>query len=246
MKLVLLGTGGYHPNDRRQTACMLIPQHGIMLDAGTGIYRAAEYLTTDELDIFITHTHLDHVVGLSFLFSLLEAHRLRRVTVHATPDRLQAIDEHLFAEALFPTKIPFESRPLTAEVPLPGGGRLTHFHLDHPGQSRGYRLNWPNHSMAYVTDTQASPEADYASHIEGVDLLLHECYFRDDAVEWAQLTGHSCTSAVAQLARRARVGRLVLIHIHPAALQDDPVGLPSARAIFPATDLAEDRMELEF
>ena len=35
MKLVLLGTTGYHPSDRSHTLCMVIPECGIMLDAGT-------------------------------------------------------------------------------------------------------------------------------------------------------------------------------------------------------------------
>ena len=39
MKLVLLGTTGYHANDRRQTACMLLPEIGVMFDAGTALYR---------------------------------------------------------------------------------------------------------------------------------------------------------------------------------------------------------------
>ena len=30
MKLVLLGTTGYHPNDRRQTACMMLPEIGVV------------------------------------------------------------------------------------------------------------------------------------------------------------------------------------------------------------------------
>ena len=55
MKIILLGTTGYHPNDRRHTPCMLIPEHGVMLDAGTGMYRAERFLQTPELDIFLTH-----------------------------------------------------------------------------------------------------------------------------------------------------------------------------------------------
>jgi len=42
------------------------------------------------------------------------------------------------------------------------------------------------------------------------------------------------------------VGRLVLVHLNPLATGDDPIGLGVARAIFPATTLGEDRMELEF
>ena len=50
MRLVVLGTAGYHPNDWRHTLCMMIPELGIMLDAGTGAYRAVRHLQTPELD----------------------------------------------------------------------------------------------------------------------------------------------------------------------------------------------------
>ena len=55
MKLLLLGTTGYHPNDRRQTACLMFPELGVLLDAGSAMYRVSEYLQTPTLDIFITH-----------------------------------------------------------------------------------------------------------------------------------------------------------------------------------------------
>ena len=152
-----------------------------MLDAGTATYRAGEYLKTPELDIFLTHAHLDHVVGLTYLFSVMHVHPLQRITVHALPETLAAVEEHLFAEALFPTRPPFEFRPLEESFALSGGGRLTHFPLVHQGGSIGYRLDWPGHSMAYVTDTTADPDAAYVAKIRGVDLLVHECYFSDAA-----------------------------------------------------------------
>jgi ribonuclease BN (tRNA processing enzyme) len=246
MKIILLGTTGYHQNDRRHTPAMVLPECGVLLDAGTAMYRLGRYLRTRELDIFLTHVHLDHIIGLTYLFDVARDHPLDRVRVHALPEYLRAIDEHLFAPALFPKKPPFESCPLRSEVALAGGGRLTHFSLTHQGGSVGFRLDWPGHSMAYVTDTTASPDAPYVAKIAGVDLLLHECYYGDDEADWAAHTGHSSTTPVAQVARRAGVGRLVLIHINPRRLEDDPIGLATARAIFPKTEIGEDLMELEF
>ena len=246
MRLVLLGTTGYHPNQRRQTPCLLLPECGVMLDAGTGVFRAAEYLATPELDIFITHAHLDHVVGLSYLFSVIQAHPLRRITLHGLAENLRAIDEHLFAPALFPVRPPFDFRPLDESFSLPDGGRLTYFPLKHRGGSIGYRLDWPGHSMAYVTDTMADANAAYVAKIRGVDLLVHECYFTDERADWAEKTGHSHTTTVAEVARQAGVNRLVLVHFDPLSTGDDPIGLGTARAIFPNTILGEDRMELEF
>ena len=57
MKLIFLGTGGYHPNERRQTACLLMPEIGVVLDAGTGFFRVQPRLQTRELDVFLTHAH---------------------------------------------------------------------------------------------------------------------------------------------------------------------------------------------
>jgi ribonuclease Z len=246
MRLILLGTTGYHPNDRRHTPCLLLPECGVMLDAGTATYRAAEYLTTPELDVFLTHAHLDHVIGLTYLLSVTRVHPLRRITLHGRPDDLKAVEEHLFAEALFPVRPPFTMRPLAETVPLPGDGRLTHFPLSHRGGSLGYRLDWAGHSMAYVTDTTADTSADYVAKIHGVDLLIHECYFSDGQADWAEKTGHSHTTPVAQVARQAGVKRLVLVHLNPLSTADDPVGLDVAREIFPNTILGEDRLELAF
>jgi len=268
MKILLLGTTGYHPNDRRQTACLMLPESGVLFDAGTALYRVSEYLATDTLDIFLTHAHLDHVIGLTYLFDVLESHPLRRVTVHAEQEKLDALRTHLFSELLFPAMPPIDMQPLVQHTSLPGlastsrppaktggpetdpvasgNGVLTYFPLRHPGGSVGYRLDWPDRSLAYVTDTMAAPEADYIEKIRGVDLLIHECYFHDEERKQAELMGHSRLTPVAQVAAAAEVGRLVLVHIHPKLADDRQVRLDVARKIFPNTQIGTDRMVLDF
>lgn len=246
MKLILLGTVGYHPNDRRQTACLMIPELGVVFDAGTAAYRIADYLETDTIDIFLTHAHLDHVVGLTFLFDVINGRKTKRVTVHGEAEKLDAISRHLLSEFLFPVQPPFDTKILQPRTLLADGAVLTHFPLKHPNGSVGFRVDWPDRSLAYVTDTTAAADADYVEKIHGVDLLIHECMFGDDQPEQAKLTGHSCITPVAQVAAAAKVGRMVLTHLNPLLEKDADLDLTSARRIFPNIEIGADRMELEF
>jgi len=246
MKLLVLGTSGYHPSERRQTACLMLPEAGIVLDAGTGFFRVREHLATPTLDILLTHAHLDHVGGLTYLLDTIAQRPLERITVHGAGDKLTAIREHLLSEDLFPTPLPCQWQSLSDGVVRIGDARVTHFLLEHPGGCVGYRLDWPRASMAYVTDTTAAPDAAYVQKIRGVDLLVHECNFRDDQREWAEKTGHSFTTAVAQVAANAGAKRLVLTHFDPLDDTDDPIDLAAARRIFPATELGVDHMAVEF
>jgi ribonuclease BN (tRNA processing enzyme) len=224
----------------------MLPEQGIVLDAGTGMFRVRDRLQTSQLDVFLTHSHLDHVVGLTYLLDTLHKKQVQRVTVHGATDKLAAIEKHLLATPLFPVKLPCDFQPFQSPVPLSGNGTLQFFPLQHPGGSLGFRLEWPGHSMAYVTDTTAATSAAYIEEIRGVDLLVHECYFPDSSHEIAVKTGHSSTTRVAEVARLASVRRLVLVHLNPLDESDDPIGIAAARAVFPETELGEDEAILEF
>ncbi|MEM9353739.1 MAG: MBL fold metallo-hydrolase [Planctomycetota bacterium] len=246
MKLLLLGTTGYHPNDRRQTACLMLPEIGLVFDAGTAAYRLREYLKTPSLDIFLTHAHLDHVIGLTFLFNVIDGTGIERVAVHGEPEKLEAIQQHLFSELLFPVAPPLDMHPLEQNHKLADGSVLTHFPLEHPGGSVGYRIDWPDRSFAYVTDTVAFDDAPYLKLIEGVDVLVHECYFNDDMREHAELTGHSCLSDVARVASKSGAKRTILVHMNPMYGSDNQLLMAEAKRICPTIELGVDRMEVDF
>lgn len=244
MRIVLLGTGGYHPNERRHTACLMIPELGIIFDAGTSFFRVPDFLQTRDIQIFLTHAHLDHIVGLSFFLVPMLTDQVNSVKVFGEETKLDAIKTHLFSEEIFPVLPDYEFVSIPETVSVPGGGILRHQKQEHPGGSLGYRIDWPDHSLAYMTDT-AHPEQNL-EFVQDVDLLIHECYFPDEMAEWADKTGHSHTTPVAQLARDCNAGKLVLTHIDPQRAGDDPIDIKVAQKIFPNTILGEDLMEIDF
>ena len=246
MRLTFLGTGGYHPNERRHTACLFLPEHGLVFDAGTAFFRVQERLETDTLDVFLTHPHLDHVCGLTFFLVPVLRGDVSRVRVFGTRETLAAVRQHIFAEPIFPVDPPFDwcELPVDGDMQIADGGRMTWVPLKHPGGSLGYRIDWPDRSLAYITDTTAP--GNYLAFIRDVDVLIHECYFPDDMAEWAEKTGHSAATAVAKVARDSGARRLYLVHADPQRPEDDPVGMDSIREIFHNSELAEDLQQIEF
>lgn len=225
MKLHCLGTAGYHPVQSRHTSCYLLPEIPIALDAGTGFFRVGPLLHHDSLHILLSHAHLDHVVGLTFVYSLMRQMPLNNIHVYGQAKVIKAIRSHLFHEQLFPLIPPIQWHSLEKlgrhfGIPCqsslgPVEARVGWFPLEHPGGSTGYQIYLPNLSLAYITDTTCHPDSPYWEQIQGVDWLLHECNFLDAHQTFAEHTGHSWYSAVLQAASKWRVNNLVLTHFDP-------------------------------
>lgn len=247
MKVHFLGTTGYHPNNRRHTACLMVPELGVIFDAGTGIFRARDLIQSKTLDIYMSHVHLDHSVGLTFLLDVLFEKNVNEVRVHMANDKIGAIKKSLYHPMLFPVEPDYEFVPIVEDNVLESkmGYTICPFALEHPGGSHGFILRCQGKSLAYVTDTTADVDADYIEKIRDVDLLIHECYFKDGTEDYAKLTGHSCLTPVAEVARKANAGRLILVHINPLDESDHPLDLDSVRPIFDKIEVAEDHLVVE-
>jgi ribonuclease Z len=100
----------------------------------------------------------------------------------------------------------------------------------------------PGKSVAYCLDTR--PCADAKTLARGVDWLIHEATYTEDLIEEARDYGHSTAAQAARTAREAGARRLLITHIS-TRYPDAALLLEEARAVFPATTLAEDLMELE-
>jgi len=232
MRLVTLGTAGWVPTGRRETTCLALKDEAtlIVFDAGTGLRRLLEPLGrellagVDEVQLVLTHYHLDHVCGLAYLPAVLAGRRLR---VHAPSATVNGTDpERALAELIRP---PYNPGPWSdwAGIVLHAledgdnevaGHRLRLRAQTHPGTSAGYRLD---DLFALCTDT--GPDDETAVFAHGVDLLAHECWYdaadpATNAVHGSLLPSfkaHSEAGEVAALAGRAEARRLLLMHLNP-------------------------------
>ena len=95
--------------------------------------------------------------------------------------------------------------------------------------------------IVYATDTR--PCDQVASLAVEADVLIHDGMFADDLRAQARQKHHSTVVQAARIARRAKVGSLVLTHISSRYMQDGPLAA-EARRIFPDTRVARDLMEI--
>ncbi|MCB1007673.1 MAG: MBL fold metallo-hydrolase [Acidobacteria bacterium] len=237
LRLLPLGTRGFIPTRGGQTMSFLVEREGafLLLDAGSGVARLAEpgpagrLAGAERLDVVLTHYHLDHVIGLSYLPGVA---RHLKVTIHAPAPPLteagpEAI-ERLISPPLFPHRIAEWPMPTEVVAYRSGPLEIGPFALEvraqrHPGGSVGLRVG---DSMAYVTDTVADPAT--VAFVKDVDLLLHEVWLGDgEGASSAAASGHSAAADVAEIAARARVRRVALVHHHPGR---DAAALEALRA----------------
>ncbi len=230
VRLVPLGTNGFFPTFGRQTMSFLVLGEGgaLLLDAGSGVARLGEEGVrgmldeVDHLDLVLTHYHLDHVVGLSFLTALWRGRSLRIYAPVAplvdarTPDEAlgRLLAPPLFPVALAGFPLDCEVVPYDGTAPVEAAGfPLRVRRQEHAGGSAGLRVG---DLLAYATDTVADDAS--AELAAGVGLLLHECYATDAeaAADPTRVRGHAAISGVARIARAARPGRLLTVHHHPA------------------------------
>jgi len=254
MRIHCLGTGGYHPSELRQTSCYFLAKNGILIDAGSGAFRLAPLIQTDSIDILLSHAHLDHIVGLTYLLDVFYQRPIKRLRIWGEQEKLQAVRSHLFSDPIFPVELIATWHPIDdldsfrIGAPDAEAATVTWRRQTHPGGSVAYRLQWPhvNKSLVYATDTVGDESNEMSDWIQSVDLLMHECNFTDDAQAWAIKTGHCWTSRAAGIANAARVKHLLLTHVNPLADPIDPVDIKQAQTIFPNSTIATDMSAIDF
>lgn len=98
--------------------------------------------------------------------------------------------------------------------------------------------------FSFVTDTLFRPSI--IDEVRGSDLLVCEGMFEDALLDQAREKKHMTASQAAEIAKKADVRRMCLIHYSPRYTDKElHVLLEEAQKVWPKTELSRDRMHIE-
>ena len=221
MKLRVLGSAGAEFPDFRPPA-YLVDGH-LLLDAGT----IGSVLTEEEQwglrNIFITHSHLDHIRALPALADNIIIKNLRHtVKVFGIPEVVSAMREHMFNNIIWPdfSVIPTPDMPVISFETIDTGVeytvsdyRIRAIPVNHTVPAVGYRVCHGSTTLVYTGDT--GPTEEIWQYVNGIDALIVEVSFPNNMEPLALLTKHlTCSLLSVELEKIVRLPKRIFI-THP-------------------------------
>ena len=219
----------------------------IILDAGTGIFQLGQELVADnqtEINIFITHTHWDHIQGLPmFQPSFLPTHRINiygardLVSGLGIRERLaKQMDRHFFPIQLdsLASDINFYDLEEGSKTTI-GSLTISSFQFNHPIVNFGYRVESSQHSLVFTGDhewmfnsrqpsddkweeTQKKVDrrtSETLDFIKNTDVLIIDTAYTSEEYETKRGWGHGTFDSSIQSGREADVKNVYLTHHEP-------------------------------
>jgi ribonuclease BN (tRNA processing enzyme) len=227
MQIRVLGCSGSIAAGCRTTSFLL--DDDVLIDAGTGVGD----LTLEEMvaidHIFVTHSHLDHVLSIGLLADSVTRRRRQAgrppIEVHALASTIAALRHHIFNGVIWPdfSRLPDEINPVlrfsaleTGQQLQLGERRIEVLPARHTVPAVGYAVHGSQGAWVFTGDTGPNPALWERLAGFKVSSLVIETAFSDDERQLAGLSQHLCPSALREeLARLTAPTDVYITHIKP-------------------------------
>ncbi len=215
------------------TSCVYLNIEGthIALDMGSGLRLLGLDLLTksfgrnsDEIHIFLSHTHWDHIQGLPFFVpAYLEGNRINIYSPSSNvADRLEMQQyAQFFPISLREMGAEFNYFQIELNKTYPVSNfTVSSIKLNHPNNSYAYRFDHAGKSVVYATDTEFNEQSiDFirgcVEFFKNADLLIFDSQYTSkesfEKLHW----GHSSANTGIDIAIKSGVKRLVFFHHEP-------------------------------
>ncbi|MDD0816112.1 3',5'-cyclic-nucleotide phosphodiesterase [Curvibacter sp. HBC28] len=197
MRIRVLGCSGAIARNCRTTSFLVNEQ--LLIDAGTGVGD----LTLDEMarinDVFLTHSHLDHIAALPLMLDSVAKLRHTPLRVRGLPATLQALRQHVFNDVIWPdfTRLPSADKPFLTLHPFELGEQLPCADVQievlpacHAVPAVGFAVDGGHGAWVFSGDTGGDPRFWARVQQLSVKALVIETAFGEAEHELAVRSGH--------------------------------------------------------
>ena len=226
------------------TSCLCIKfgDRTFIFDAGSGIRELGMVLTQQpqrNLDLFVTHTHWDHIQGFPFFGPAYTPGF--DIQIHGgekTGKTLESIFQAQLNQEYFPVQLEdlnsrLHFRPLEQNPIVLGNVKVSWEFAVHPSPTVGYKIDLDGFQVAWVPDNEfiqgytgapedldpneprLEPHRKMINFLKGVDVLIHEAQYTDAEYVGKVAWGHSSISNACLLVKLAGIRRWIITHHDP-------------------------------
>lgn len=229
MQVRVLGCSGSIAKGCRTTSFLI--DGAVLIDAGTGVGDLSLQEMASVSHVFLTHSHLDHIAALPLMVDAASGLRQEPLQVHALPQTIQALQDHIFNGIIWPdfSRIPSAARPLLQYHPLNVGDTRTvcgitveALHACHTVPAVGYAARTMGPWWVYSGDTGSTQAFWQRVNQMNVGALVIEVAFGNQDAALARQSQHLCPQQLAAELGHQRAGAsypIYLTHIKPAQEQ---------------------------